>query len=170
MGVTFLYLVTRYYGDKNSTNTSQRIRPCVFRSSLCSVVLRITCGGEFLWVDLFLSCHPGISFAGVKYYFRCHLWSTLSSGLFIDSYQWTTELLYSPESQCSPSSTVSLFHRTQIAGGVICLLTRNGSFIVSFIQWWLEASSNQCVLPKGMFNHHDCTAGVRRLPPKPSSP
>lgn len=45
--------------------------------------LGITFGGEFL----FLCCPLAISLAGVKDYFRCHLWSTLSSGLFIGSYR-----------------------------------------------------------------------------------
>lgn len=51
-----------------------------------------------------------------------------------------------------------------------CLLTCNELLIVSFTWWWLEAPSKQCVLPKGMFNHHDCTAAVGRLLPKPCSP
>jgi len=117
MGGTFPYLVTRYYGNKNSTNTSQRIRPYVFRSSLCSVVLP---GNNLWWWILFLCCYPKISFAGAKDYFRCHLWPTLSSRLFIGSYQWTTEpLSCSPESPCSAWSTASLLYRTRIAGGVI---------------------------------------------------
>lgn len=36
MGWTFLYLMVQCYGDQNSTNTSQRIRPRVFRSPLGS--------------------------------------------------------------------------------------------------------------------------------------
>lgn len=168
MGGTFLYLVTRYYGDKNSTNTSKRIRPRVSHSSLCSVVLP----GSNLWWWIPLSWP--FSYVAVLEYPLLGRKTTsdaiLSSWLFIGSCQWTIEpLSYFPKSPCSAWSTVSLLYRTWIAGGVILLLNTHGSFIISFIQWWLEAPSKQYVLPKGMFNHHDCTE-VGRLPPKPSSP
>lgn len=94
MGVTFLYLVTRYYGDKNSTNTSQRIRPHVFRSSLRSTVL----SENNLWWWTPLSCF--FSYVAVLEYPLLG-WNTTSDAIYNPVYLVDSLLIVTSEQQSS---------------------------------------------------------------------
>lgn len=121
MGGTFLYLMTRYYGDKNSTNTSQRIRPRVFHSSLRSVVLP----GNNLW--WWISSSWSFSYIVVLEYPL--LGRNATSDAIYDPLYLVDSLLVVTSEQQSPCHTlqsppvqpevVSLLYRTRIAGGAI---------------------------------------------------
>lgn len=95
---------------KHFTENKATCFPLLLRQCCC---LGITCGAEFLWVDPFPAYLCWNILCWGKDYSRCHLWPTLSSGLFIGSYERKTE---SPYSACS---TANLLYRTQIASGVI---------------------------------------------------